>query len=273
MSLGLNITWPADFIWSSFPIYQAIEIAKRTKRQIIFKDSGVNSLLVNHLHDNMDTTADMGILFPRNIVIILLVVVWGIRFTANFVRRGGIGHEDWRYTDMRVQYGKYFWWASLFTVFLGQTIFLFGATTSLYPAILSNSSISDCGLKDLVGMVLAVISISLETVADRQMDTFVAELKSKKHNSNSKPKKLINDSGLRAYVRFPNYLGEILFWWSMFILANPEETWVIVGPILLTFLIGTVSIKLMENRQKKRKRKQWEVYCAKVRYRLLPFIY
>ena len=38
-----------------------------------------------------------------------LVATWGLRLTYNFVSRGGVGHEDWRYTDMRAQFGGYFW--------------------------------------------------------------------------------------------------------------------------------------------------------------------
>ena len=68
----------------------------------------------------------------RQLITCVLVALWGYRLTHNFVARGGIGHEDWRYADMRRQFGAHFWWISLFSVFLGQTLFLFAACLPLY---------------------------------------------------------------------------------------------------------------------------------------------
>ena len=58
-----------------------------------------------------------GLCVPRQLGVCALVVLWGGRLTLNFVSRGGIGHEDWRYTAMRSQFGAHFWWVSLFSVF------------------------------------------------------------------------------------------------------------------------------------------------------------
>ena len=90
---------PVDFVWSNWPIVQCLLILARAS-----------------VHAKGDAT----VVGSRAYLVVTLVIVWGLRLTTNFVGRGGIGHEDWRYADMRVQFGRHFWWISLFSVFLGQ---------------------------------------------------------------------------------------------------------------------------------------------------------
>lgn len=40
--------------------------------------------------------------------------------------------EDWRYADMRVRYGRHWWWISFFAVYLVQQAMLVGITLPLY---------------------------------------------------------------------------------------------------------------------------------------------
>ena len=96
VSLILGKTWPVDFIWSGWPPVQCLII--------LWRGGG-----------------DGGICARQQFVCVL-VALWGYRLTHNFVIRGGIGHEDWRYTDMRTQFGKHFWWVSLFSVFIGREL-------------------------------------------------------------------------------------------------------------------------------------------------------
>ena len=123
VSLGLGKTWPVDFVWSSWPIVQGWLILMRQR--------GVGE--------------DVPIW--RAGCLVGLISIWGARLTFNFVRRGGIGHEDWRYADMRVAAGQHFWWSSLFSVFLGQSMFMFGGCTlclvQLSPDISPHSKLAD----------------------------------------------------------------------------------------------------------------------------------
>jgi steroid 5-alpha reductase family enzyme len=98
-SLILGKAWPVDFIWSSWPIAHVLHIIYTTP----------------HATDSADAVA-----------VAAVVAVWGLRLTYNFISRGGIGHEDWRYTDQRAQFGpKLYPVLSLVTVFLGQSGFMF----------------------------------------------------------------------------------------------------------------------------------------------------
>ena len=98
-SLILGKAWPVDFIWSSWPIAHVLHIIYTTP----------------HATGSADAVA-----------VAAVVTVWGLRLTYNFISRGGIGHEDWRYTDQRAQFGpKLYPVLSLVTVFLGQSGFMF----------------------------------------------------------------------------------------------------------------------------------------------------
>ena len=58
--------------------------------------------------------------------------------------------------------------------------------------------------------------------------------------------------GLWKSSRHPNYLGEILFWWGLFIIyisVAPGEWLTAIGAVANTLLFIFVSIPLMEKRQ------------------------
>ena len=56
------------------------------------------------------------------------------------------------------------------------------------------------------------------------------------------------DSGLWRYTRHPNYFGEALLWWGVFLAAlSAGAWWSVVSPVLMTFLLLRVSgVALLE---------------------------
>ena len=236
LSLPLGKTWPVDFIWSLWPSVQGIVILTRAPE-------GVCS---------------------RQIVVCVLVAVWGYRLTHNFVSRGGIGHEDWRYADMRTAFGAHFWWISLFSVFLGQTVFLFAACLPLYGA-LANALPFPSGM-DVAAVGFAVSAILLEAVADCQMDAHIAAKREKRSDA------VVLSNGLWAWSRHPNYCGEILWWWSVWLFgASSSPTWpALAGPLAITFLFVAISVKLIEDRQLLNKGDAYREYQRAVPSPLLP---
>ena len=58
----------------------------------------------------------------------------------------------------------------------------------------------------------------------------------------------VMDRGLWRYTRHPNYFGEALLWWGVFLAALAAGAWwAIVSPILMTFLLLRVSgVALLE---------------------------
>jgi len=95
-------------------------------------------------------------------------------------------------------------------------------------------------LLDLLGTIVWVVGFTFEAVADWQLYRF----KSDPANDGK-----VLDQGLWAYSRHPNYFGESVIWWGLYLiaLATPGSWWVIVSPLLITFLLLKVSgVTLLE---------------------------
>ena len=61
----------------------------------------------------------------REIVVLILLVIWGIRLSAHIFKRNFGKQEDFRYREFRKRYGeKRYWWFSFFQVFLLQGVLL-----------------------------------------------------------------------------------------------------------------------------------------------------
>lgn len=61
----------------------------------------------------------------RSRLVIFLTWVWNVRLTHSYFRRERWqfgAREDWRFSDMRLQYGKNWWWVSFFAVYLSQQV-------------------------------------------------------------------------------------------------------------------------------------------------------
>ena len=177
----------------------------------------------------------------RQTIAVTLVFVWALRLTTNWVRGWrGIKHEDWRYVDFRNKSGSWFWLVDLIGIEMMPTIFVFLGCLSLYPALAAGNQ--RFGILDILAIVITAGAILLEFVSDEQLKSFVKQ---------DPPKGSIMSSGLWAYSRHPNYLGEVSFWWGLFFfgLAANDGYWLtIIGPVTITILFTTISIPMMEKR-------------------------
>jgi steroid 5-alpha reductase family enzyme len=56
------------------------------------------------------------------------------------------------------------------------------------------------------------------------------------------------DTGLWRYTRHPNYFGEAVVWWGLYLIAvGAGGWWTVFGPLLITFLLLKVSgVTLLE---------------------------
>jgi len=62
--------------------------------------------------------------------------------------------------------------------------------------------------------------------------------------------------GLWRYSRHPNYFGEILFWWSVWLFglaANPAWFWTVVGPLAIVVMFLAASIPMLDDRSRERR--------------------
>ncbi len=84
-------------------------------------------------------------------------------------------------------------------------------------------------------------------IADRQLQKFQV-------SGDSQGKTL--QQGLWKLVRHPNYSGQVLFWWGMYlfvIAAAPAYWWTIFEPVVMTLLFFMVSVPLMDKHMMQRR--------------------
>jgi len=173
----------------------------------------------------------------RTSAVLFLVNVWGIRLAAHmWTRHTG---EDRRYAAMRTQFGRSWWWISLPQVFLLQAILIWFIPAPLVAAVLFGHR--PFGWLDYLGIGVAAAGLVFEALADFQLAAFRADPANKGK---------VLERGLWAWSRHPNYFGEAAMWWGFFIIgfAASHMWWLILAPLLLTFLLLQVSgVALMED--------------------------
>ena len=176
----------------------------------------------------------------RGLLVGILVTVWGLRLAWHIHARNKGKAEDYRYLAWRKKWGKYFYIRSYFQVYLLQGAFLF---LIILPVLMINKNAgSALGLFDLVGVIVWLIGFYFEAVGDAQLARFI---------KNPENKGRLMQDGLWAYTRHPNYFGEVMQWWSIWLIAlSVSGGWLgIIGPITITFLILKVSgIPMLEKK-------------------------
>jgi steroid 5-alpha reductase family enzyme len=179
----------------------------------------------------------------RTSAVLFLVNLWGVRLAAHiWSRHRG---EDRRYAAMRTQFGPSWRWISLPQVFLLQAILIWFIPAPLVAAVLFGHR--PVGWLDYLGIGVAAAGLIFEALADFQLSAFRADPTNKNK---------VLDRGLWGWSRHPNYFGETAMWWGYFLIgfAASHMWWLILAPLLLTFLLLQVSgVVLLEDGIDKRR--------------------
>ncbi|MBD3362835.1 DUF1295 domain-containing protein [Candidatus Dojkabacteria bacterium] len=185
-----------------------------------------------------------------HIITAVLVVNWGSRLGWHIYRRNKGKEEDWRYRQWREDWGKNYLIRSYFQIFMLQGFLML----IISLPIMSISRVNQYSFKfwNYLGIITWITGFFFELVGDYQLSKFI---------SNSKNKGKIMDKGLWRYTRHPNYFGEVVLWWGIFLvcLVGQSNLYIIISPITITYLILFVSgIPLLE--KKYENNKKYQVY-------------
>lgn len=182
----------------------------------------------------------------RQWVVLGLVTVWAVRLTYNWSRWwNGLEHEDWRYVDFRGRTGRAYWLVAFAGIHLFPTLWVFAGCLPLYVALAAGSA--PFGALDWLATAVTSAAIALEARADRELFDF--------RQSRPAPQQTLV-TGLRRYCRHPNYLGEMGFWWGLFLFglsAAPSWWWTGVGAASITLMFRFVSLPLIEAHMRERR--------------------
>ncbi len=197
------------------------------KKRIDFIDVfwGLSFVLAGFLYVLLNVTN----LNFANFIAIVCIGIWGLRLVLHiFSRYKSSNKQDRRYTEITksfinnptIVYIKVFALQAVLAN-LVMVVFLSATLSSKYNISLL-----------VIGLVIWLFGFAFESVADFQL---------KKHVT-KKTGELMK-TGLWKYSRHPNYFGELVQWWAIWLMLSGGEFAVfgLIGPIVISVLIIFVS--------------------------------
>lgn len=194
------------------------------------------------------SAAQVGMAGPHGKLLLGLTTLWGLRLAAHLFLRWRAQGEDPRYAKIlggaTKRRGRSWPVAALVMVFLMQAPLLFitclPAQIGIWASAMGTHAV---GSLAWIGAAAALIGIAFESVGDAQLHAF------RKDPAN---KGRVLDTGLWRYTRHPNYFGDTLTWWGLWLVAA-DMGWGIalasaIGPIFLTFTLTRWSGKALLER-------------------------
>jgi steroid 5-alpha reductase family enzyme len=191
---------------------------------------------------------------PLKIIFNVAILLWGARLALHiFIKNKGKA-EDFRYANWRKEWGKTEPLRALLQIYFLQGAIMFVKSMFI---VLSNSSSTFLIETDwifVLGSVVFLVGFLIEAIADYQKSVF------KKSN----PAGLMK-TGLWAYSRHPNYFGEVVLWFGLFLMSVPFGYWYLglLSFLIIFYLIRFVSgVPMLE--KSKKENAEYQIYSKEV---------
>jgi len=169
------------------------------------------------------------------------IMIWAVRLGYYLLKRIITIGRDERFDDKRENFLSFltFWVLQTLVVWIVMLPF------SLY---LTADSVRTAVIPSAAGLFLYAIGLTVEGFSDHQK--FI-------YRNNPENKGHWVDRGLWKYSRHPNYFGEILLWWGLFLVVSTQlqglEWLTVLGPVTITlFLLFVSGIPLLEKNSEKK---------------------
>ena len=190
------------------------------------------------------------------------IYFWAIRLTVNWAKGWhGFKEIDWRYLMIRDKAPKLYFLTNFLAIQLFPTLIVF-AQLLVGLKIIQLSASLNVGF--IIGLLMIITATIIQYISDEQMRAF--------REKQEGPKKCI-DQGLWKISRHPNYFGEIVVWWGLYVMyfsIVQRLNLYIFAPISMTILFVFISIPMMEKKILKT-RPEYKQYQDKVSM-LIPFM-
>jgi steroid 5-alpha reductase family enzyme len=160
----------------------------------------------------------------------LLIGIWSVRLGTHIWRRVHGAEEEGRYRAIREHYGNR---VNLFHLFFFLSQGLLAWLFAL-PHWVISSHPGDAGFTLVVGVLVGMLALLGEAIADRQLDRF--------RRDPGNRGKTCRD-GLWRYSRHPNYFFEWLHWFSYPLIAvgAPHAGWLWIAPLMMFLFLWFVT--------------------------------
>ena len=192
------------------------------------------------------TVISIALLFSKNVgtrsvILAIIVITWALRLGSFLVLRVKRQGSDSRFNVMK---HKFAWFLFTWTV---QGLWVL-VTASAALAAITSADDKNFGLIGFLGLLIWVLGFSIEVISDEAK---------RKFRSQEENKDRFISSGLWAISRHPNYLGEILLWTGVAIIAIPALSgWsfvTLVSPLFVWLLLTKISgIPMLEKKADRR---------------------
>ena len=192
------------------------------------------------------TVISIALLFSKNVgtrsvILAIIVITWALRLGSFLVLRVKRQGSDSRFNVMK---HKFAWFLFTWTV---QGLWVL-VTASAALAAITSADDKNFGLIGFLGLLVWVLGFSVEVISDEAK---------RKFRSQEENKDRFISSGLWAISRHPNYLGEILLWTGVAIIAIPALSgWsfvTLVSPLFVWLLLTKISgIPMLEKKADRR---------------------
>ena len=190
-------------------------------------------------------------------VVLLAATLWGVRLGL-YIGVRNWGEEDRRYARLRqhvVGQGRNYALYSLRAVFGMQGLAMFLCTAPVVVAI-ATPAVGAPGTVFWIGLCGWAVGLTVEALADWQMARFRRD----------RQPGAVMDRGLWRYSRHPNYFGEMVVQWSLYLMACDAGlvgVATVFAPLLLSYMIiGPLGANLLERRLGK-KNPGYEAYIRR----------
>ena len=178
-------------------------------------------------------------LSPLRLLLLAVVLLWGIRLTANWAYTfGNLYHQDWRYTMLKEKCGVFYQPVNLMGIHMFPTLVVYFCTLPAAYAFFHDGSLQ---LGSVLFACVSLGAVVLQGAADCQMHHF------RRHKTPG-----FIRMGLWRYSRHPNYLGEILMWWGVagvVVCTFPRVWYLCAGALINMVMFLVVSIPMADRRQ------------------------
>jgi steroid 5-alpha reductase family enzyme len=223
------VFWFSFFVVGFSVATLAYAIARKVKLMAIVDTIWTTGLglsaLVYHTVAGLDSV--------RSWVVLLVILIWSCRLSYHlFTGRILPGKEDSRYKALAEDWGDKAP-RNFYLLFMAQIVFV---ALFLFPVSIAMQNPAPVWMwSDTLAILIAIIAMSGEAVADRQLSAFLSKAENKGN---------VCKEGLWRYSRHPNYFFEWLHWFAYAGFAFGYASWwlAFIGPIamfiFLRFLTG-----------------------------------
>ena len=180
---------------------------------------------------------------PTRVLALIAVCYWGVRLTGNWADTfNGLQHEDWRYSMLHEQTGKFYPIINFLGIHLTPTLIVYACVLPV-AFVFTHDVAFNAGV--VVFTIVSIGAATLQLVCDIQMHAF-----------RKAGKKGFIRVGAWKYSRHPNYLGEISMWWGVGFAAlfalGLNYWYLLAGAFLNTVLFLSASIPMADKRQSRK---------------------